>query len=288
MTPSAPTATTPSLGIVPAVAPLRVGAVNYLNSKPLIHDFARLAPGHRLSCDLPSRLADAMAAGALDVALEPVFEVLRTPGQRLVSDACVAADGPVASVKLYFRTPPDAVQTIALDEGSRTSAALARVLLWRRCGLRPATEPLPLGHGLADVGADAVLVIGDRAMHPPAPAQGARLVAEWDLAEEWRRDTGLPFVFAAWAAREGVETTGLALALERCRDAGLANLPGIAALEAPRLGLRVDHAERYLRTNLRFVLGPRERAGLDAFAAECVAAGLLAAPTDFTADLTAP
>lgn len=254
---------------------MRVGAVNYLNSKPLIHGFAKFAPEHRLTCDLPSRLADALAAERLDVALAPVFEALRTPGATIVSDACVAADGPVASVKLYFRTSPEAVQTLALDEGSRTSAALARVLLWRRYGLRPRCQSLPLGSGLGDVSADAVLVIGDRAMQEPSAADSARLVASWDLAEEWRRETGLPFVFAVWIARRGVDAESLALALRRCRDAGLANLSRIAAVEAPKLGLRVEHAERYLRENLRFHLWPRERQGLSAFERECRAAGLL-------------
>ena len=265
--------------------PLRVGAVNYLNSKPLIHRFdehaRRLADaepalrGVRLLKDLPSRLADSLAASRLDAALVPAFEALAASDWRIVSDACVAADGPVSSVKVYFRRPPAEVQTLALDEGSRTSAALIRLLLLRRVGIDPQRARLPIGAGLADADADAVLLIGDRAMHTPAPDLRRQFVVEWDLAEEWRHDTGLPFVFAVWAARPGVDGAVLAALLEAARDDGLIAFSEIARAEGPPLGLTVEHAERYLRQNLRFTLGPRERRGLELFRQQCREAGLL-------------
>lgn len=256
---------------------LRVGAVNYLNSRPLIEGFdrnaRRLARGFqaRLTRDLPSRLADSLTAGRLDVALAPVFEAFTMPDCRIVSDACVAAEGPVGSVKLYFRVPPAEVRTLALDEGSRTSASLAQVLLWRRHGVRPQTVPLPIGQGDHEADADAVLLIGDRAMFPPQD----RYVAVWDLAEEWRRDRGGPFVFAVWIARNEVATTEVARLLEACRDDGLTRLGEIAADEGPSLGLTPEHAESYLRENLRFTLGSRELRALDEFRTLCRQAGLL-------------
>ncbi|MEN1681861.1 MAG: MqnA/MqnD/SBP family protein, partial [Planctomycetota bacterium] len=143
---------------------LRIGAVNYLNSKPLVHGLAERLPACRVLFDLPSRLADSLAAGRLDVALIPVKEYFAGEGYRVVSDACVASHGPVRSVKVFFRRPPAEVRTLALDEGSRTSAALARVLLARRLGVRPATAPLAIGDSTGDTAADAVLLIGDRAM----------------------------------------------------------------------------------------------------------------------------
>lgn len=265
-------------------SPLRIGAVNYLNSKPLIHGFDECAErltasNARLGCDLPSRLADSLAAARYDVALIPVFEYFLDPTYRLVSDACVASDGPVSSVKLYFRTPPEKVRRLALDEGSRTSAALSRVLLARRCGVRPAVESLPIGAGLSDSDADAVLLIGDRAMKQLEPQLSEQFVAEWDLGEEWRRDTGLPFVFAAWVARAEVDPERVAPLLTACRDTGVASFAEIAAEQAPGLGLREEHAERYLRENLRFHFGERERAGLDAFRRACEETGLLLHPT---------
>lgn len=271
---------------------LRFGGVNYLNSRPLVHHFdeqaGRLANGEpalagaRLYRDLPSRLADSLAAGRLDVALVPSFEALANPAWRVVSDACVAADGPVSSVKAYFRRPPAEVQTLALDEGSRTSAALCRLLLLRRHGVEPQRASLPIGCGLGDSTADAVLVIGDRAMlEPPASVRG-EFVAEWDLAEEWRRDTGLPFVFAVWAARPQVDQAAVAALLEAARDDGLLAFSQIARSEAPALGLTVEHAERYLRQNLRFTLGPRERRGLEEFREQCREAGLLPHTNELT------
>lgn len=276
--------------------PLLVGAVNYLNSKPLIHRFEahaeRLAAseaslqGLRLLRDLPSRLADSLVAGRLDAALVPAFEALNEPSWRIVSDACVAADGPVSSVKVYFRRPPAEVKTLALDEGSRTSAALCRLLLARRLGVHPERTRLPIGAGLADSTADAVLLIGDRAMHPPAAELRDGFVAEWDLAEEWRRDTGLPFVFAVWAATERVDVAALSALLEASRDDGLLHFQAIAVAEGPALGLTAEHAERYLRQNLRFTLGPRERSGLELFCQQCREVGLLPDATPPTSNAT--
>lgn len=261
---------------------LRIGGVNYLNSQPLVHRFAELADERgvaaRLVRDLPSRLADSLMAGRLDAALAPAFEAFRSRRHRLISDACVAADGPVSSVKVYFRRPPAEVRTLALDEGSRTSAALGRLLLLRRHRVRPERTPLPIGEGLADATADAVLVIGDRAMAPLSDEVAKSFVAEWDLAEEWRRDTGLPFVFAVWTAPRSVDCSALARLLEACRDDGVSRLAEIAASHGPPLGLSVDHAHRYLRDHLRFRLGPREARGLAAFRRACREEGLLASP----------
>ena len=251
--------------------PLRVGAVNYLNSKPLIYGFDQIAHDAQLSCDLPSRLADSLACGRLDVALIPVFEFFTGDGYQIASDACVASFGPVQSVKLYFRTKPQDVRTLALDEGSRTSAALCRVLLAKRFELNPECEPLPIGDSLGDTKADAVLLIGDRAMQPLEDE--SEFADVWDLGEEWRRETGLPFVFAVWALRRGIEAEPISRALAECRDLGAQHLSEIAATEAPLLGLREDYAEKYL-AHLRYRLDPEARLGLETFRNACESVGL--------------
>ena len=240
---------------------LRVGAVNYLNTKPLIHGLEELAPQIELILDLPSRLADGLAAGSLDVALIPSVECLQDPAYRVVSDACIGCRGPVLSVKLFFRTDPKAVRSLALDEGSRTSAALSRILLRERFGIEPLLEPLPIGNSLADTTADAVLLIGDRAIHSP----GGEYKAVWDLGDEWCRWSELPFVFALWTARPGVELGQLEVALSRARDWGLEHLEDIAAAEAAPLGLTQPECLAYLRDYLHFRFGPRERQGLELF-----------------------
>lgn len=254
----------------------RFGAVTYLNSKPLIEDLAtRLAPAS-LSLDYPSHLAGDLAAGRLDVALVPSFSALRGLVERrawLLSDACVAAHGPVRSVKLLCRTDPGDIRTLALDEGSRTSATLAQVLLRLQYGTRPATQPFGLESRVEDCSADAILMIGDRAMHSPT---GERFAHELDLGAEWVCWTGLPFVFAVWASRHEHVPAGWASDLEQARDRGVVRIGAIAEREAAGVGVAVDEAASYLRQNLHFTLGPAEREGLALFAELAAECGFLA------------
>ena len=249
---------------------LSVGAVQYLNTRPLVHGLADA--GVDVRYDLPSRLADRLAAADLDVALIPSIETFRS-GHRVVSDVCIGCRGPVMSVKLFFRTAPTRVATLAVDEGSRTSAALARILLAERHGVMPATAVLPIGSGLADTRADAVLLIGDRALGSPDLAGGAFQLV-WDLGDEWCRWTGLPFVFAVWAARRGVDASVIEPRLEAARDSGLANLAAIAAAEAGVHGLTVPQCLGYLRDNLHYELGPGERESLALFQRHAARLGL--------------
>lgn len=249
---------------------LRVGAVSYLNTKPLVYRLAEFAPQAELHYDLPSRLADDLAAGNLDVALIPSIEYFQHPGYRIVSNACIGCRGPVLSVKLLARVPFPRVRSVALDEGSRTSVALARILLQERFGIAPRLEPLPISADPAETKADAVLVIGDRAIH--APPEG--FVEAWDLGDQWCRWAELPFVFAMWTARAGVDVAELSTALEQARDVGVAALDRIAASEADAVGLSRADCLSYLRDNLHFYLGPREQRGLELFRRHAARLGL--------------
>jgi chorismate dehydratase len=266
----------------------------------------------RLSFDLPSRLADSLSAGRLDVALIPTVEFFRTPGYRVVSDACVACRGPVLSVKLHFRVPPNEVRRVALDEGSRTSSALTQILLAELHGVQPQLEPLPIGCGLDASDADAVLLIGDRAIasaqndesdrlrisdfglriNPKSeirnpklnPDFGDEFVEVWDLGEVWCRWTGLPFVFAMWVARPEVQAAEVAPVLNAARDDGFRQLAQIAAREAASLEIPIELTTRYLRDNLHFKLGRKERAGLRMFYQLCVKHGLAPGGLESTLD----
>jgi chorismate dehydratase len=269
--------------------------VQYLNTRPLVHGLA--ARGVSVAYDLPSRLADRLAAGDLDVALIPSIEVFRGDGYRVVSDACIGCRGPVMSVKLFFRTRPESVTTLAVDEGSRTSATLARILLAERHGVRPQVEILPIGAGLADTAADAVLLIGDRAIGGEAiggsaaaagqPARRGFFQLVWDLGDEWVRWTGLPFVFAVWAARRGVNVSAVESLLAAARDSGKANLAAIAAVEAAAHGLTVPQCLGYLRDNLHYDVGPRERLALERFYRHAEALELAPAGLDVAATIAA-
>jgi len=250
---------------------LRIGAVNYLNTKPLIYGLERIAPWAELVLDLPSRLADDLAGGRLDVALIPSIEFFQNPAYSIVSNACIACRGPVLSVKLFSRGPIENIRTLALDEGSRTSVALTRILLDERFGLKPQLERLSIDATLDDTTADAVLLIGDRAMHSPP----GRFEVVWDLGDQWCRWAELPFVFAMWVGRSGAELRGLATALEEAREAGLAHLDEIAQREAAPLGLTRPQCVSYLRDNLYFYLGPREQRGLELFHSKAAQLGIV-------------
>ena len=263
---------------------IRIGAVSYLNSKPLVEGLAEFLPTHPIRLDFPSRLATDLALGQLDVALIPSIEYFRGDQYQVISDACVAAHGPVLSVKLYSRVPWGEIQTLSLDEGSRTSATLARILLAERYGVLPTLRPLPLDHQIGDTDADAILLIGDRAILPPKE----QFVETWDLGEQWFEWTGLPFVFAMWVARKFESTSDVFAndlehpldliedALNRSRDRGEARISEIANREAPLLGLSVPTTIKYLTENLQYHLGQPERAGLALFYQ--LAAGLGLAP----------
>jgi chorismate dehydratase len=241
--------------------PIRIGAVNYLNTKPLVYGLEQLAPAANVVYQLPSRLADALATGSLDVALIPSIELLGNARYKVVSDACIGCQGPVLSVKLFSRTPIDQICSLALDEGSRTSIALIQILLDQQYNLQPELKLLPIGASLEDVSSDAVLLIGDRAIHSPAGS----FQAVWDLGDQWQRWTGLPFVFALWAARVETPLPGIEQALASARDAGEAHLAEIAEAEAPALGLTQPQCLDYLCNNLNFHLGPQQQQGLQLF-----------------------
>ncbi len=259
---------------------LRIGAVSYLNTKPLIAGLAdRLGRGGQLSVDLPSRLAQRLAAGELDVALIPSVEYFRGSGYRIVSDAVIACRGPVWSVRLLSRVPVRHIGRLALDEGSRTSAALVRLLLWEMHDLRPELVPLPIDQPPESVDADAVLLIGDRAMHP----ERGVYQEIWDLGDRWCRWTELPFVFAMWVARPGVDIRGLAEILEASRDEGLASGERIAAEESAHHGMTKEDLHRYFVENLHFQMGRREQAGLNAFRTRLERLGLISSSPNVAA-----
>jgi chorismate dehydratase len=135
---------------------------------------------------------------------------------------------------------------------------LTQVLLRKKYGVQPEVVPLPLDRKAEEVDADAVLLIGDRAMHACLP--GFRHA--FDLGQEWHDWTGLPFVYAAWAVREGVELGSVLDALYESKRRGIENVGPIAAREAPHLQLDAGFCRRYLANIIRFDLGPRELAGL--------------------------
>lgn len=247
----------------------RIGAVSYLNTKPLVYDIQHYSDDCRVTYDLPSRLADQLESGQLDVALIPSIEAVMNPAYTVVSDACIACRGPVWSVKLLSRVPMREIRRLALDEGSRTSAALAKIVMGKRFGCFPECVSLAINEDWRQVRTDAVLIIGDRAMKSLVSGANDRdpnwFSYEWDLGEVWSDWMNCPFVFAVWACREGADLDRLDFILARCRDNGVANLADICQSQAPKYDLTYKACYRYLAENLHFYLGTNEKFGLDLF-----------------------
>ncbi|MDO4557612.1 MAG: menaquinone biosynthesis protein [Planctomycetia bacterium] len=244
---------------------------------------------------VPSRLAELLEAGELDCSLLSSIEAFRLPGAKILSDAAIAAEGPVRSVRLFGRVPFSDVRRIALDAGSRTSVVLTQILMKRRLGRPVEYVSFPLDTPMEMVDADACLSIGDRGMRPAEPPWN---VWTLDLAGEWKRMTGLPFVFAVWIAHPGitrsekgetrVDLSRLARCLSEARDEGVRRLEEIAASEGPKVGITASDALDYFRYALRFRLGVREIAGLTMFARLAAEDGLIDTPEPMSFVMDSP
>lgn len=241
---------------------IRVGVVHYVNALPLARGLERDAAAGELELVRlsPAAVADALAAGSIDVGLLPSIELDRISGLEVLPGCAIAATHEVRSVLLVSRVPVAEIRTLALDENSRTSAALVRIVLAERYGIHPQTRQQAPELDAMLAGADAALVIGD----PALGVDRARHVV-LDLAGEWLELTGLPFVFAVWAARAEVATPELAARFQRSLATGLAELDAVVVAAAAETGLAPAVLLDYYQRNLSFTLGAEERAGLAEF-----------------------
>jgi predicted solute-binding protein len=255
---------------------LRVGVVDYLNSRPLAWGLLRGPEGRSFEVSLqpPARLADLLASGGLDVGLLPSIELERIPGLVLVGRLGIASTHEVRSVLLVARRPVAEIRRVALDRNSRTSAALTRILFAEKWGVTADYLEMEPDAEAMLAAADAALLIGDPALRIE---RGRYRVL--DLAAEWRGMTGLPFVFAAWAAPREHAGPPLAAALEASLARGEAELDRIVAEAAAELALPPAELREYLTSNLRYRLGERELAGLAEFHRRAREHGLLPAPS---------
>jgi chorismate dehydratase len=268
------------------MTPVRLGAVGYLNARPLVFGLdgsARFA----IRYDVPSECARLLHAGEIDVGLIPSIEYLRDSSYRIVPGLAITSSGPVASVALFTKRPVSEVRSIAMDTSSRTSVALVRTLCARVFKIDPSFEPCaPDLEGML-ARADAALVIGDVALLAdpasvritPDPGQAlASGVQKIDLGETWTAMTGLPFVWAAWVGRDGALSVDDVDALKAARDVGVGESDVIARDYFPDSPDHRRLAARYLRDNIKYYLGRREQAGLELFYRYAVEVG--AAPGD--------
>lgn len=178
---------------------IKVGAVSYLNTKPLIYGFDKVNMKHDLDIifDYPSNIASLLINDQIDVGLIPVAVIPKLAEYHIVSDYCIACDGEVASVCLFSDVPLQEIKTILLDYQSRTSAALLKILLQEHWNIDPALIAGSVDFENDITGTTAGLVIGDRALN-----QRLRSKYIYDLGSAWKEMTGLPFVFAAWVSNK--------------------------------------------------------------------------------------
>jgi chorismate dehydratase len=261
------------------MARLRVSAISFLNTAPLMWDFDQglRTQDFDVSYTLPAACAEALRAGAADAGLIPVVAYASVPDLVVVPQVAIAAKGAVRSILLISQVPLEEVRTIATDTSSRTSVALCRVLIqrWHGGGRRYVAMEPDLEGMLLDC--DAALLIGDSAL----TARHERFYV-YDLAEEWKRRTGKPFVFAFWAVRRAAlrdpaHAAGIVRAFQESRDHGLEpqNLERIVSLWSQRLALSPAEMNRYLTESIDYSLDAENIAGMELFFEYAAEQGLL-------------
>ncbi len=242
---------------------LKVCAVSYLNTVPLIWGMlhGRQQRLFDLLYRLPAECADLLAAGSADVGILPCFELLRQD-LGTVPGVGIACRGPVRSILLVSKVPLAEIRTLAGDSSSRTSVALARILLERRYGAAPRVIRLAPDLTAMLEAADAALIIGDPALR----IDPARLPYEVrDLGAEWMEMTGLPMVFAVWGGRsEGLDAEAVSAFQDSCAF-GLAHMEEIVQSEAGPRGFTPEMVRHYLTHNLVLEFGPEEYRGMELF-----------------------
>jgi len=240
----------------------RVSVVQYLNTAPLIWGMLRgeQQDKYELSLVTPAACAEAVREKKADIGIVPSIEYQRIDRARILAGISIASKGEVKSVLLLSKLPVEKISSIATDNTSRSSAALLRILF--RKFYRRSVSITPAAPKPADMlkRADAALVIGD-----PALTYDGEVPEVYDLAAEWKRFTGLPFVFALWVGHEDAMLGKLRKDFEQSRDYGLAHVDEIAAEYAGKLNLQIPALKVYLTENIDYSLDEENRKGLRLF-----------------------
>jgi chorismate dehydratase len=244
------------------VAAIRLGAVGYLNARPLTWALDRAPERWTVRYDVPSACAALLHAGEIDLGLIPSVEYLQAADYRFVPGVGIGSRGLIASVALYSRVPVREIRRMALDTSSRTSVALVKVLSRHRFGIDPEFMHHPPDLAAMTRGHDAAMLIGDPAFDADHQALGLEKI---DLGAEWTAMTGLPFVYAAWTGRAGAIGGDEVRALQDAQAEGVRARLAIAAEYGRGDAARTARAADYLKDNVKYGLGPQEAAGLQMF-----------------------
>lgn len=236
---------------------IKVGIVNYLNTKPMLYGIERSVVMDRIELikEYPSKVAHELIKGHIDVGLVPVAVIPQVRGAQIITDYGIACDGPVASVCLLSEVPLEEIKTVLLDYQSRTSANLVKILLesyWKH----PVTyEDTRVDFGERIKGDVAGLVIGDRCL-----ALRNKVKYVYDLGEAWKQFSKLPFVFAAWVSNKPLPEDFI-------QQFNEANQAGVAAIDKVIEATECDDCEPgiYFKENINYLLDSKKRKGLELF-----------------------
>jgi chorismate dehydratase len=248
-----------------AVPKLRVCAVSYLNTLPLVWGLLHGPGRDRFQLDfcLPAECADRLATGDADIGIVPSIEADRL-GLEIIRGAGIACRGPVRSILLVTKVAPEKIRRLATDSSSRSSAMLSRIILEKRYGARPRVFSMAPDLPSMLAAADAALLIGDPALRLRYEALP---MATYDLGGEWLELTGLPMVFAVWARRPAIPADGLAEVFLSSYRFGRERLDDIVRGEAPLRRISEALAREYLTRRIIFELGEPEYEGMRQFVA---------------------
>ena len=279
---------------------LRISIVEYLNTAPLVWGFTDgpLRGRYDLSFTVPWLCAEALRSGEADVAIIPAIEYQRMDGVVALPGMAVAAKGEVRSILVVAKKPIEQARRVALDQSSRSSVALVRLLCAGRWGIRPEFFEMEPDPAVMLSQADAALVIGDPALRvalraealagkqpsgeacctgdpSEQPVTGVDTLFLYDVAHQWREMTGRPCVLAIWVARREAATPEVVADFLASKEYGMAHIAEIAEGAALKLDLPARALARYLRENIDFSLDEENRAGLELYFRYCAEAGLI-------------
>ncbi len=241
---------------------MNISVVSYLNSAPLVYGITHspLTSDFSISKDIPAAGASKLASGEADLALVPVGAFPDPSEVTWIGNYCIGVEGPVRTVCLFSEQPIDKIRRVWLDPHSRTSVQLIRILAEHHWKVN--WDFIPAQEGFENsciTGEDAGVCIGDKVFKIEN-----RFPFKYDLAEEWIRFTGLPFVFAAWASKKAPDPE-VVRRLDLAQESGIGLIPEIAHEWSPKINLSEEEIRDYLTRNISFDLTDRKRLGMRLF-----------------------
>jgi len=248
---------------------LRIGAVPYMNAKPLIYGLDQHQDEIEMVFEVPSLLPGMLNNDQIDVAIIPSIEYFRNGNYAIIPDISIASIGTVESVKIFSKVSIQNIRSAALDKSSLTSCALTKIILREHYHLAPQYSQWNKQYDIEGTDTDAVLIIGDNAL---------KIIDNGyitlDLGQSWYEFTGLPFVYALWVVKRDRRIPGINNLLKNAKEAGLRSVKALSITESQRLQLTQERCLNYLTNSIRYDFGKDEIKGFLAFYQHAVSLGL--------------